>query len=98
VQATVVMLALLATGKKIEEPRAVVEERRERLEMLEHAEGTEREALERELLEDPLAEEPEPGLGGMRLAFGPFIILAILEFMFYGPLIKNELLSNLGMP
>jgi leader peptidase (prepilin peptidase) / N-methyltransferase len=98
VQATVVMLALLATGKKIEEPRAVVEERRERLEMLERAQGAEREDLERELLEDPLAVEPEPGLGGLRLAFGPFIILAILEFMFYGAVIENELLSNLGMP
>jgi leader peptidase (prepilin peptidase)/N-methyltransferase len=98
VQATAIMLALLVSGRKLEEPAAVVEERRQRLEELAHAEGAEREALERELAEDPLAHEPEPGLGGMRLAFGPFIILAILEFMFYGPLIKNELATNLGMP
>jgi leader peptidase (prepilin peptidase)/N-methyltransferase len=98
VQATVVMLALLASGRKLEEPAAVVEERRLLQEELARAEGAEREALERELAEDPLAQEAEPGLGGMRLAFGPFIILAILEFMFYGPLIQGELMTGLGVP
>jgi leader peptidase (prepilin peptidase)/N-methyltransferase len=34
---------------------------------------------------DPLAEEPEPEkLGQARLPFGPFIILAILEWLFFG--------------
>jgi leader peptidase (prepilin peptidase)/N-methyltransferase len=98
VQATVIMLAVLATGKKLEEPEAVREERRVRLEELARAEGAEREELERELAEDPLATEPEPGLGAMRLAFGPFIILAILEFMFYGSVIQNELLAGLSPP
>jgi leader peptidase (prepilin peptidase)/N-methyltransferase len=98
VQATAVLIALLATGKKIEEPAAVVEERKALLAALERAEGAEREELERELAEDPLAREPEPGLAAARLAFGPFIILAILEFMFYGPLIREQLLSGLGPP
>lgn len=98
VQATVIMLAVLATGKKIEEPEAVREERRLRLLELEQAEGEEKAELERELREDPLATEPEPGLGAMRLAFGPFIILAILEFMFYGPVIRSELLAGLATP
>jgi leader peptidase (prepilin peptidase)/N-methyltransferase len=98
VQATCVMLALLATGKKVEEPAAVVEERRALREALEHAEGAERAALEQELREDPLATEPEPGLGGARLAFGPFIVLAILEFMFYGPVVRSELLGGLVPP
>lgn len=98
VQATAVMLALLATGKKLEEPAAVVEERRALHEALEHAEGAEREELLRELADDPLAQEPEPGLAGARLAFGPFIILAILEFLFYGPLIRQELESGLVGP
>ena len=92
VQATAVLAAIFATGKKLEEPAAVIEERKALLAALERAEGAEREALERELAEDPLAREPEPGLAGARLAFGPFIILAILEFMFYGPLIRSELL------
>ena len=95
VQATAVMLALLATGKKLEEPAAVVEERRALQEALAKAEGAEREELLREVAEDPLATEPAAGLGGARLAFGPFIILAILEFMFYGPVIRGELLGGL---
>jgi len=98
VQATVIMLALLATGRKPEEPAAVIEERRARKEELARASGSEREELLRELAEDPLGEEPEPGLGAMRLAFGPFIILAILEFMFYGPVIRAELESSLLVP
>jgi len=98
VQATAVMLALLATGKKLEEPVAVVAERRALHEALATAEGAEREELERELAEDPLAREPAPGLAGARLAFGPFIILAILEFTFYGPLIRTEFLGGLLEP
>jgi leader peptidase (prepilin peptidase)/N-methyltransferase len=98
VQATAVMLALLATGKKLEEPAAVVEERRALKEALARAEGAEREELERELADDPLATEPAPGIGGARLAFGPFIILAILEFMFYGPVIRGELMGGFEVP
>jgi leader peptidase (prepilin peptidase)/N-methyltransferase len=98
VQATAVMLALLASGRKIEEPQAVIEERRALREALEHAQGAEREALERELADDPLAKEPEPGLAAARLAFGPFIVLAILEFMFYGPILKQEVLGGLTAP
>ncbi|HEV8550922.1 MAG TPA: prepilin peptidase [Polyangiaceae bacterium] len=98
VQATAVMLALLAAGKKIEEPASVVEERRALREALEQADGAEREALERELADDPLAMDPVPGLGGARLAFGPFIVLAILEYVFYGPVIRGELFAGLGLP
>jgi leader peptidase (prepilin peptidase)/N-methyltransferase len=98
VQATAVMLALVAAGKKIEEPAAVIEERRALREALEQAEGEEREALERELADDPLAKEPEPGLAGARLAFGPFIVLAVLEFMFYGPILKEEVLGGITLP
>jgi leader peptidase (prepilin peptidase)/N-methyltransferase len=95
VQATAVMLALLASGRKVEEPPAVVEERRALREAIERAEGAEREALERELADDPLLTEPEPGLAAARLAFGPFIVLAILEFMFYGPILRGEVLGEL---
>ncbi|HEX5101051.1 MAG TPA: prepilin peptidase [Polyangiaceae bacterium] len=98
VQATAVMLALLVAGRKIEEPASVVEERRMLREALDQAQGAEREALERELADDPLAVDPEPGLGGARLAFGPFIVLAILEFMFYGPVIRTELMGGLFVP
>jgi leader peptidase (prepilin peptidase)/N-methyltransferase len=97
VQATAVMLALLAVGAKPEEPAAVVEERRVLREALERAQGEEREALERDLAEDPLGSEPGPGLGAARLAFGPFIVLAILEFMLYGSLLREELLGGLTL-
>ncbi|HEX6764556.1 MAG TPA: prepilin peptidase [Polyangiaceae bacterium] len=98
VQATVVTLAVLATRGKLEEPSAVQEERRALREALERAEGAEREALERELADDPLAEEPEPGLGGARLAFGPFIVLAILELVLFGNWIRSEILDSMVLP
>jgi leader peptidase (prepilin peptidase)/N-methyltransferase len=98
VQATAVTLALLLAGAKPEEPAAVVAERRALREALERAAGEEREALERELLDDPLAEEPGQGLGAARLAFGPFIVLAILEFMLYGPLLRDAFLEGLTLP
>jgi leader peptidase (prepilin peptidase)/N-methyltransferase len=98
VQATAVTLAVLATRGKLEEPDAVKEERRALREALANAEGEEREALERELKDDPLAEEPEPGLGGARLAFGPFIVLAILELMLFGNWIRAEILGAMMLP
>jgi leader peptidase (prepilin peptidase)/N-methyltransferase len=98
VQATVVTLAVLATRGKLEEPEAVKAERRALYEELENAQGEERTLLERELADDPLADEPEPGLGGARLAFGPFIVLAILELMLFGPFIESEILGALVLP
>lgn len=98
VQATAVTLTVLATRGKLEEPEAVKEERRALRAALESAEGEEREALERELAQDPLAEEPEPGLGGARLAFGPFIVLAILELMLFGGFIREQILGSMVFP
>jgi len=98
VQATAVTLALFATRGKLEEPEAVKAERRALHEALEKAEGDERAALARELAEDPLAEEPEPGLAGARLAFGPFIVLAILEMMLFGNWIRAEVLGAMVLP
>jgi leader peptidase (prepilin peptidase)/N-methyltransferase len=93
VQATAVTLAVFATRGKLEEPEAVRAERRALYEAIENAQGEERATLERELALDPLAEEPEPGLGGARLAFGPFIVLAILEMMLFGNWIRAEILG-----
>jgi leader peptidase (prepilin peptidase) / N-methyltransferase len=95
VQATAVTLAVLATRGKLDEPEAVKEERRALHAALENAEGAEREALEREIAEDPLAAEPEPGLAGARLAFGPFIVLAIVELMLFGGFLRAEILGAL---
>jgi leader peptidase (prepilin peptidase)/N-methyltransferase len=98
VQATAVMLVLFALGTKLEEPESVVEERKALREAIEQAEGEERAALEQELAADPLGSEPEPGLGLMRIAFGPFIALAILEYLLFGSLIRAEVFGALALP
>jgi leader peptidase (prepilin peptidase)/N-methyltransferase len=89
-----VTLVVLATRGKLDEPEAVKEERRALHAALESAEGAEREALELEIAEDPLAAEPEPGLAGARLAFGPFIVLAIVELMLFGGFLRAEILGS----
>ncbi len=98
VQATAVMLTLLALGKKLEEPESVAEERKALMEAIEQSEGEERAELERELAADPLGTEPEPGLGLTRMAFGPFIALAILEYMLFGSVIRSEVMGALTLP
>ncbi len=87
VQATAVALTVLIARGKIDEPEAVVRERRELHELLESSEGEARAELEREMAKDPLAFEPEAGLGKARLAFGPFLALAIVEYLFFGDVI-----------
>ena len=87
VQATVVALAVFLAHGRIDEPEAVVKERKELRELLESSEGDARAELEREIARDPLAFEPEAGLGKARLAFGPFLALATLEYMLFGDVI-----------
>jgi leader peptidase (prepilin peptidase)/N-methyltransferase len=69
---------------KIEEPEAVREEREAMRAELEALSPEERAEIEKELLEDPLADEPGEGVGQSRLAFGPFLVLAILEHLLIG--------------
>lgn len=85
VQGTVVSLALLFTKGSLEEPTLVREERAALRAALEIATGEERAALEAELAEDPLGTEPESGLLRARIPFGPFLVLALLEYLFFGP-------------
>jgi len=44
----------------------------------------ERREAEKELAHDPLAEEAGEGPGQARIAFGPFLILAIIECLLFG--------------
>jgi leader peptidase (prepilin peptidase)/N-methyltransferase len=92
-QATVAAgLTLLARGK-IEEPESVVRDREE----LQKA-AAEGDAEAKELLEaDPLAIDPEPGVMGARFAFGPFLCLAIVEWMLLGAWIQDRWLPVLGL-
>lgn len=91
VQATLVALAVFVARGRIDEPEAVIRERRDWQALLEQSEGEARAALEREMARDPLAFEPEAGLGKARLAFGPFLALATLEYMLFGELIVQAL-------
>lgn len=87
VQATFMALAVFLARGKIDEPDAVVRERKELQALLESSEGEARAELEREIARDPLAFEPEAGFGKARLAFGPFLALATLEYMLFGDII-----------
>ena len=92
VQGTMVALFVLVFKGRIEEPEAVQREREEIRAELERLEGDERAELERELALDPLAQEPEQGIGKMRLAFGPFLAVATIEYLLFGDIIVEQYL------
>ncbi|MET0791529.1 MAG: hypothetical protein ABW061_08420, partial [Polyangiaceae bacterium] len=58
---------------------------------LERGAGEARAARARASARDPLAFEPEAGLGKARLAFGPFLALATIEYMLFGEIIVQAL-------
>ncbi|HYP77950.1 MAG TPA: prepilin peptidase [Polyangiaceae bacterium] len=91
VQATVVALTVFLTRGRIDEPEAVIQERKELRVLLENSEGEARAELERAIARDPLALEPEAGLGKARLAFGPFLALATIEYLLCGDVIVQVL-------
>lgn len=82
-QGTLGALVLLALRGKIEEPAAVRADREE-LQLL--AAAGDPEALKL-LADDPLAAPPGDGVGKARLPFGPFLVLACLEYLFLGSVI-----------
>ena len=85
VQGTAVTATVLVVRGRIEEPEAVKQERAELRAAIEAAEGEERQRLEEERAADPLADEPEEGVLQARLPFGPFLVLAVVEYMLFGP-------------
>jgi len=91
VQATIVALAVFLAHGRIDEPESVIQERKELQALLDSSEGEARAELEREIARDPLAFEPEAGLGKARLAFGPFLVLATIEYMLFGDVIVQAL-------
>ncbi|AKT36225.1 prepilin peptidase [Chondromyces crocatus] len=84
VQGTLAAIALLLFRGRIDEPEAVREERERVRAEIEALSGEERAEAEREFAEDPLAEAPGEGFGQARMAFGPFLALATLEFLLVG--------------
>ena len=94
---TLAALGVYAARGRLEEPESVAREREELEAELAQLEGEERAELERELARDPLFAKPKPGLGQARLAFGPFLAVATLCYVFIGPALLDEYLL-LGSP
>ena len=94
---TLTAIGVYAARGRLEEPESVAREREELEEELSRLEGEERAELERELAQDPLFSKPGPGLGQARLAFGPFLAVATLCYVFVGPALIDEYLL-LGSP
>ena len=88
IQGTLASLVVVARKGKIEEPASVVAEREAAL-----AEG---EPLDAE--NDPVALPPEPGLGGARVPFGPFLVIAALEFLLFGHVLLQRWFSWIVEP
>jgi leader peptidase (prepilin peptidase)/N-methyltransferase len=79
-QASVGAIVMLLVRGKIEEPEGV---RRDREELQAAAAAGDEEA-QQAIAEDPLATAPGEGLLAARMPFGPFLCLAILEWMLAG--------------
>jgi leader peptidase (prepilin peptidase) / N-methyltransferase len=94
---TLTAIVVFVARGRLEEPESVVKEREELEQALEALEGEEREELARELAKDPLFLKPGSGLGQARLAFGPFLAVATLVYLFVGPGLVDEYLL-LGTP
>jgi len=84
VQGTIAALAMLLLRGKIEEPAGVVAEKRETEQALAVMSPEERSAAEAELAKDPLYEASSSDVGLARIAFGPFLALAMLEYLLVG--------------
>jgi leader peptidase (prepilin peptidase)/N-methyltransferase len=84
VQGTFAAVFVLLTKGRIEEPRAVQEERVQTQLALDQLSPDERAQALAELARDPLYEPSGEGLGGARIAFGPFLVLAMLELLLIG--------------
>ncbi len=79
-QGSIAALVVYLVRGKIDEPEAIQKDRAE-LEQLAKDGDTDAAAL---LAEDPAFASNDEGVGKARIPFGPFLILAIYEFMFFG--------------
>jgi leader peptidase (prepilin peptidase)/N-methyltransferase len=86
VQATIAAGIVLLVHGKIEEPESV---RKDREELLAAAAAGDEEAKEA-VAQDPLASEPGEGVMAARMPFGPFLCLAIIEWMLAGQAIVDR--------
>jgi len=98
VQGTIAAIVLLLTKGKIEEPEAVRAEKEAMMRELEAMSPEERAKAEEELANDPIYEELSGGVGQARIAFGPFLVLATLEYLLLGDTLIDELFRWLTVP
>jgi leader peptidase (prepilin peptidase) / N-methyltransferase len=84
VQGTIAALAMILLRGRIEEPASVQAEKHETEKALALLAPEERAAAEAELAKDPLYEASSSGWGLARIAFGPFLALAMLEYLLVG--------------
>jgi leader peptidase (prepilin peptidase)/N-methyltransferase len=90
VQGTLAAIVLLLVHGRIDEPEAVKREKEEAAQALAVMSPEERAAAEAELARDPIYEHTEgAGVGLARIAFGPFLALAMLEYLFVGPFLAD---------
>jgi leader peptidase (prepilin peptidase)/N-methyltransferase len=92
VQATLAAGVVLAVRGKVEEPEAVQKDREE----LQRAAAEGDEEAKKLLEEDPLATAPGEGFMAARMPFGPFLCVAILEWMLAGEWLKDRFPLLLG--
>lgn len=91
VQGSLAAGVLLFFKGKIDEPEAVQREREEIMAELAQMSPEERAEAEKELAEDPLFQEAGEGALSARIPFGPFLALAIIEYL----LIGNDLVESI---
>ncbi len=86
VQATTAALIVLGVRGKIEEPESVRKDREE----LEVAAAGGDDDAKQALADDPLGKPPAEGILAARMPFGPFLCLAILEWMLAGEWVTQQ--------
>ena len=91
-QATLAAVVLLLARGKIEEPESVRKDREE----LERAAAAGDVEAKRLIDEDPLGKPPDEGLMSARMPFGPFLCLAIVEWMLSGGWIADRAWAFMG--
>jgi leader peptidase (prepilin peptidase)/N-methyltransferase len=99
VQGSIIILSVYLARGKIDEPESVEEERRLVAEQLENADFNAREVLLREIAKDPVLAQPKAeGLAQAMVPFGPFLVLALIEYQLFGETFILPFLLGVGGP
>jgi leader peptidase (prepilin peptidase)/N-methyltransferase len=95
IQGSLITLAVRLSGHKVEIPESVKKDIEELRHYAEHGTEEEQKEAKEALANDPLAENRD-GFMQAAIPFGPFLILGILEFLFFGESIGNQILRFLA--